>query len=54
MKFHLGTYRANPLALAAGREVIKRTPAVLDSVRERGKELLKRFGEINSDSIYNY
>ena len=49
--FHLGTYRANPLALAAGREVIKRTPAVLDSVRERGKELLKRFGEINSDSI---
>ena len=49
--FHLGTYRANPLALAAGREVIKRTPAVLDSVRERGKELLKRLGEIDSDSI---
>ena len=49
--FHLGTYRANPLALAAGREVIKRTPPVLYSVREQGKELLKRFGEINSDSI---
>ena len=49
--FHLGTYRANPLALAAGREVLKRTPAVLDSVKERGKYLLKAFGDIDSDVI---
>ncbi|WMT50717.1 MAG: aminotransferase class III-fold pyridoxal phosphate-dependent enzyme [Ferroplasma sp.] len=49
--FHLGTYRANPLALAAGREVLKRTPAVLDSVKERGKYLLKAFSEIDSDVI---
>ena len=49
--FHLGTYRANPLALAAGKEVLKRTPAVLDSVKERGKYLLKAFGDIDSDVI---
>jgi 4-aminobutyrate aminotransferase-like enzyme len=47
----LGTYRANPLALAAGREVIKRTPAVLDSVAKRGREVLKAFSEIDSDVI---
>jgi 4-aminobutyrate aminotransferase-like enzyme len=49
--FHLGTYRANPLALAAGTEVLKRTPAVLDDVVKRGRDLLKEFGGINSDAI---
>ena len=49
--FHLGTYRANPLALAAGTEVIKRTPAVIDSVVSRGNKLLKQFNEIESDAI---
>ena len=49
--FHLGTYRANPLALAAGSEVIKRTPAVLDSVARRGKELIEAFRRIDSDAI---
>ena len=49
--FHLGTYRANPLALAAGTEVIKRTPAVIDSVVSRGNKLLKQFTEIESDTI---
>ena len=49
--FHLGTYRANPLALAAGKEVLKRTRAVLDSVKERGKDLLKAFSGIDSDVI---
>lgn len=49
--FHLGTYRANPLALAAGTEVLKRTPQILDSVVKRGNKLLKQFNEIDSDII---
>lgn len=49
--FHLGTYRANPLALAAGTEVLKRTPAILESVVKRGNKLLKQFSEIDSEVI---
>jgi 4-aminobutyrate aminotransferase-like enzyme len=49
--FHLGTYRANPLALAAGKEVLDRTPALLESVVKRGKELLKQFNDIDNSPI---
>jgi 4-aminobutyrate aminotransferase-like enzyme len=49
--FHLGTYRANPLALAAGIEVLKRTQGILGSVVKRGNELLKQFNAIDSDII---
>jgi 4-aminobutyrate aminotransferase-like enzyme len=48
--FHLGTYRANPLALAVGTEVLKvlveeEWPA---KVARRGPRLLERFREISS------
>ncbi len=49
--FHLGTYRANPLALSAGTFVLKEVPKYLDRVQRDGKMLLKRFSEINSDII---
>ena len=43
--FHLGTYRANPLALAAGAETLKilRETDVLERTRHRGPKLLERF-----------
>ncbi len=46
--FHLGTYRANPLALAAGTEVLKvlREGDLLERTRQRGATLLERFRSI--------
>jgi 2,4-diaminobutyrate 4-transaminase len=43
--FHLGTFRANPLALAAGTEVLKvlREGDLLDRTRRRGAALVERF-----------
>ena len=43
--FHLGTYRANPLALAAGTETLKvlREGDLLERTRRRGAQLLERF-----------
>ncbi len=46
--FHLGTFRANALALAAGAETLKvlREGDLLDRTRHRGPELLHRFRAI--------
>jgi 4-aminobutyrate aminotransferase len=43
--FHLGTFRGNPLALAAGTEVMKvlREDGLLERTRHRGTALLDRF-----------
>ncbi len=43
--FHLGTFRANPLALAAGTEVLKvlKEGDLLDRTRRRGAGLVERF-----------
>jgi len=47
--FHLGTYRANPLALSAGTFVLREVPKYLDRVQRNGKMLLKRFNDIDSE-----
>ena len=43
--FHLGTYRANPLALAVGAETLEllKEGDLLDRTRHRGPQLLQRF-----------
>lgn len=43
--FHLGTYRANPLALAVGAETVRvlKEGDLLDQTRARGEKLLFRF-----------
>ncbi|MEM3860685.1 MAG: aspartate aminotransferase family protein [Candidatus Micrarchaeaceae archaeon] len=50
--FHLGTYRGNPLGMAAGAAVLEvvRDERFLDRVRSKGKELLNRFQEIQDRS----
>ncbi len=47
--FHMGTYRANPLALAAGAYVLDTVPRYLPRVQEDGKKLVSEFREIESD-----
>lgn len=49
--FHLGTYRGNPLALAAGTTVLKEVPKYLERVRMEGSSLQKRFGSVGSPLI---
>lgn len=49
--FHLGTYRANPLAMAAGTVVLKETPQYLDRVKKDGELMMKQFSEIDDPSI---
>ena len=46
--FHLGTFRANPLALAAGAETLRvlRETDVIERTRQRGPRLLERFRRI--------
>jgi 4-aminobutyrate aminotransferase-like enzyme len=46
--FHLGTFRANALALAAGTEVLKilREGDLLDRTRHRGAQLVERFRRV--------
>ncbi len=49
--FHMGTFRANPLAMAAGTELLKKVPEVLGRVNTLGDKLKKSFAEIDSDYI---
>lgn len=49
--FHLGTFRANPLALAAGAAVLKEVPKYLDAVVSEGDRLKRRFASIKSPAI---
>lgn len=49
--FHLGTFRANPLAMAAGSYILKEVPNHLEYVIDEGKRLLDRFGSIESSLI---
>ncbi len=46
--FHLGTFRANPLALAAGAATLKvlREGPLIERTRQRGPKLLERFRSI--------
>jgi 4-aminobutyrate aminotransferase-like enzyme len=46
--FHLGTYRANPLALAVGAETLRvmREPGFLSQVEQRGKAVRQRFEDM--------
>lgn len=50
--FHLGTYRGNPLGLAAGRVIldIVKEEQFLGRVRSKGRYLMKRFEEIKDRS----
>ncbi|BBD72912.1 aspartate aminotransferase family protein [Sulfodiicoccus acidiphilus] len=48
--FHLGTYRGNPLGLAAGKAVLDGlTEELLERVRTVGERLRTRFQEINEE-----
>lgn len=49
--FHLGTYRGNPLGLAAGIATLRilKNTNILDRVNSLGEYVLKRFKEINED-----
>lgn len=49
--FHMGTFRANPLAMAAGTELLKKIPESLDRVNTLGQQLKKSFSAIESDYI---
>ncbi|MCL5437704.1 MAG: aspartate aminotransferase family protein [Candidatus Thermoplasmatota archaeon] len=50
--FHLGTYRGNPVALAAGNAILNflKTSDTLERVREKGAYIRKRFEEIAEDN----
>lgn len=52
--FHLGTYRGNPLGIAAGNAVLKflKTSDILERVRAKGEELKRRFEKICASSPY--
>lgn len=50
--FHLGTYRGNPLGLAAGAAILEvvKDEKFLERVRSKGRYLLNRFQEIKDQS----
>ena len=50
--FHLGTYRGNPLGMAAGAAILNvvKDEQFLERVRSKGRYLLKRFQEIQGNS----
>jgi len=52
VSFHLGTYRGNPLGLAAGSEVIRylMNSDVLGRVERDGKYILSKFRDMMSES----
>jgi len=49
--FHLGTYRGNPVALAAGTAILDylKTSDLLERVRSKGEYIKKRFQEISDE-----
>lgn len=49
--FHMGTFRANPVAMAAGTALLKEVPKHLDRVVTEGEKLQKRFREVSSPMI---
>jgi len=49
--FHMGTYRANPLAMAAGIYVLENVPKYLHRVVSDGNEIMRRFNKIDSKNI---
>ncbi|AWR93703.1 aspartate aminotransferase family protein [Acidianus brierleyi] len=52
--FHLGTYRGNPLALAAGNAILNylQNSEILNRVQEKGKYIVERFNEMSYISNY--
>ena len=50
--FHLGTYRGNPLGMAAGAAILDvvKDEQFLERVRSKGRYILKRFQEIQDNS----
>ncbi|WP_298276418.1 aminotransferase class III-fold pyridoxal phosphate-dependent enzyme [Ferroplasma sp.] len=49
--FHLGTYRANPLALAAGSVVLNEIPKYLDKVINNGQKVLNKLASTENKYI---
>ena len=49
--FHMGTFRANPLAMAAGAALLREVPKHLERVINDGKELLRNFKDVDSPLI---
>lgn len=49
--FHMGTFRANPLAMAAGAEIFRMLPSYLDRVARDGEKLKSEFKGIDSELI---
>ena len=52
--FHLGTYRANPLALSAGNAILNylKTSDILKRVTSKGEYIKKRLNEISMETDY--
>ena len=52
--FHLGTYRANPLGLAAGNVILNKlkNESFMKEIREKGKYILDRLKKIESQNKY--
>ncbi len=52
--FHLGTYRANPVALAAGTAILNylKNTDILERVSSKGQYIMKRLNEIQDSSRY--
>ena len=49
--FHLGTFRSNSLAMAAGTAVLREVPKYLDYVSSEGPKFMQRIASIHSPSI---
>lgn len=49
--FHLGTFRANSLAMAAGTAVLKEIPKHLERVRTDGNRLVEKFNSLGNKFI---
>jgi 4-aminobutyrate aminotransferase-like enzyme len=49
--FHLGTFRANSLALAAGTVVLNEIPKYMDRVQKDGRRLVEKIRSIENDFI---
>lgn len=50
--FHLGTYRGNPVALAAGNAILNflKTSNTLERVREKGEHIRRRFEKVAEEN----
>ena len=49
--FHMGTYRANPLAMSAGIYVLENVPKYFHRVISDGNSMIRKFKQIDSEKI---